>query len=455
MGFVRLKNKAMTKFHIDKGLEANLPSEGRADEGHLYVTSDNGNAYFAPSDDGVLLPLNRSPYYLTCATAAGTPTKSALMPNGEVFPISLGVGMLVVVKFSASNTATSPSLKITDGQERVYQPIPIKRYGTTAVGANASVSWNANEAVAFVYDGSNWLMLNHIPSLATGSVEGLVKVPSANGLSVSSGVLQLVLASADANGAMRHEDFNKVNAVTIPNGTDLDDYTTVGTYATFGGYLGSEAQQNTGHTPTGAAGAFMLVVLRTSKASSDICRKQIYMQANGRIWSREYYNSSWSYWNEWDLSKVNDAVLTIKRNNVAIDTFSANASSNKSINIVVPTKTSDLSNDSDFANNTDVVHKTGHETIGGNKTFTGNVTILDNVLTIDSSNQAKHPVGMSLNNYYDDGVDGVAVLAFDDSNGDGNVILRFVHDPIESYDAATKGYVDDIAGDIETLLASI
>lgn len=46
---------------------------------------------------------------------------------------------------------------------------------------------------------------------------------------------------------------------------------------------------------------------------------------------------------------IGSGVLTIQKNGSDIDTFSANATSNKSINITVPTATSDLTNDSNFA----------------------------------------------------------------------------------------------------------
>lgn len=44
-------------------------------------------------------------------------------------------------------------------------------------------------------------------------------------------------------------------------------------------------------------------------------------------------------------SDIGDATLTIKQNNVAVGTFTANAKTGKDINISVPTKTSDLLND--------------------------------------------------------------------------------------------------------------
>ena len=72
----------------------------------------------------------------------------------------------------------------------------------------------------------------------------------------------------------------------------------------------------------------------------------------GYVWDE--YESWWRKMTEVklalysDIPTVNDATLTIQRNSVTVDTFTANASTNKSINIVVPTATSDLNNDSGF-----------------------------------------------------------------------------------------------------------
>ena len=48
------------------------------------------------------------------------------------------------------------------------------------------------------------------------------------------------------------------------------------------------------------------------------------------------------------IPTVNDATLTIQKNGVDVQTFTANASSNVTCNITVPSKTSDLTNDSNF-----------------------------------------------------------------------------------------------------------
>lgn len=48
------------------------------------------------------------------------------------------------------------------------------------------------------------------------------------------------------------------------------------------------------------------------------------------------------------IPTVNNATLTIQKNGTKVQTFTANSSSNKTANIVVPTKTSDITNDSNF-----------------------------------------------------------------------------------------------------------
>ncbi len=52
--------------------------------------------------------------------------------------------------------------------------------------------------------------------------------------------------------------------------------------------------------------------------------------------------------NKPSIPTVNNATLTIQKNGSTVETFTANASSNVTANITVPTKTSDLTNDSGF-----------------------------------------------------------------------------------------------------------
>lgn len=52
-----------------------------------------------------------------------------------------------------------------------------------------------------------------------------------------------------------------------------------------------------------------------------------------------------------NIPTVNNATLTIQKNGTTVNTFTANASSNVTANITVPTKTSDLTNDSGYITN--------------------------------------------------------------------------------------------------------
>lgn len=58
------------------------------------------------------------------------------------------------------------------------------------------------------------------------------------------------------------------------------------------------------------------------------------------------------------IPTVNDATLTIQKNGTTVKTFTANASSNVTCNITVPTKTSDITNDSGFVTTDEKVKQT-------------------------------------------------------------------------------------------------
>lgn len=99
-----------------------------------------------------------------------------------------------------------------------------------------------------------------------------------------------------------------------------------------------------------------------------------------------------------------------------------------------------------------VVHKTGAETIGGSKTFLNSLLFGSNV-DFQPTSAHQHEILIS-NGEMDQGGD-VAVLNFEDIDEVGNVLLRGVATPTTNFDSANKKYVDDIVGDIETLLAAI
>ena len=130
--------------------------------------------------------------YGVCSTAADTAAKTVTVDN-----FSLETGAVVLVKFTYSNTASSPTLNVNSTGAKA-----IKRYGTTAVGTGATTGYAAAGAVImFIYDGTNWIQhwwynTNTTYSNATYSTAGLVSTASqtfggkkhfGSGLAISNG----------------------------------------------------------------------------------------------------------------------------------------------------------------------------------------------------------------------------------------------------------------------------
>ena len=69
-------------------------------------------------------------------------------------------------------------------------------------------------------------------------------------------------------------------------------------------------------------------------------------------YSRDWYADLYHNWEELDNllggGTPKDGTLTIQKNGTTVGTFSANQASDETVNIEVPTKTSDLNNDSGF-----------------------------------------------------------------------------------------------------------
>jgi hypothetical protein len=130
------------------------------------------------------------------------------------------------------------------------------------------------------------------------------------------------------------------------------------------------------------------------------------------------------------IPTVNNATLTIQKNGTTVNTFTANASSNVTANITVPTKISDLTNDSNFAN-TDLSNLTSTGANIGN--WSSNVTncitkipqdikleLNNGTLTLKAGSKVYKPNGSGVfdivnipNN----------IIKNDWSSGTGNVIL--------------------------------
>ena len=144
------------------------------------------------------------------------------------------------------------------------------------------------------------------------------------------------------------------------------------------------------------------------------------------------------------IPTVNNATLTIQKNGTTVKTFTANASSNVTANITVPTKTSELTNDSNFVTS-------------DTKNTAGSTDTSDKIFLIGAKSQAANPQTYSHDTAYvgTDGClysGGIKVLtSHQDISGKMNANLKGVANGVAELDSSGKvpssqlpSYVDDV-----------
>lgn len=250
-----------------------------------------------------------SVFYGTCETAAGTAAKVVVC---DAFTSAdLVAGTHITVKFSNANSYNGQAtLNINDtGAKNVYY------VGSTA---NAQYMWVAGESVDFVYNGTQWATTNG--GLATTTYYGVTKLYT--GAGSSSTALALTPSSLYA----------WANASIAPYYSTSDTYA-VGDKVRYGNYL---YECNIAITTAEAWNVEHWTVLDPIQTQID--------NLESSQFSGDYNDLT----NKPTIPTVNNATLTIQKNGTTVQTFTANASSNATANITVPTTTSELTNDAGF-----------------------------------------------------------------------------------------------------------
>ena len=94
-----------------------------------------------------------SNWYAVCSTGASTKAKKITIPG-----FTLETGAKVIVKFTATNSASAPTLTVNDGTAD-SEAKPICYRGTSAVTTGNYYKWQANDILDLVYDGTNWIIV--------------------------------------------------------------------------------------------------------------------------------------------------------------------------------------------------------------------------------------------------------------------------------------------------------
>ena len=357
---------------------------------------DSGQWYFASTDvatqlaDGLMSALDkqkldglskRNIWYGTCSTSASTSPKVVTTASGD---FSLTAGNMLVVLFSHANSLSGATLKVDGLTDKAAYPMD----GTSDI----SNRWGSNELAMFAYDGSKFIMLEQ--GMASTTAYGITKL---NNTVTSSSTSEAATANA-VKTAYDHGGVTSVNGSTgavslsihnVPSGgtsgqvlskasgTDYDlawatpssgsvtDVEVDGTSVVSGGVASIDltGKSDVGHTHTKSAITDFPTTV--SSFTNDAGYITGYTETDPIFLASAAHGISSSDISNWNgksdfsgsyndltdkptIPTVNNATLTIQKNGSTVKTFTANASSNVTANITVPTKTSDLSNDSGY-----------------------------------------------------------------------------------------------------------
>ena len=216
---------------------------------------------------------------------------------------------------------------------------------------------------------------------SSGSAQTVTVTPSIANATTSTAGLMSAADKTEFDLSNRVERRLIADGTTIP---ELADLNTV-TYLSIGRYVcGGDARAiNLVNCPT--TKAFVMEVFNANAATMDnettatwIYRLRKIRDREGNEWTQRANSSSAAgsfTYGDWkknaftsDLPTVNNATLTIQKNGTNVQTFTANSSTNKTANITVPTKVTDLTDAANYVAKDGDFYVTGE---GSNFSMTG------------------------------------------------------------------------------------
>ena len=189
----------------------------RSDHVHPLQTTVSGNAGSATklatarTIDGVSFNGTANiTHYGTCSTAAATAAKTVTCTG-----FTLATGAKVIVKFTVTNTAASPTLNVNStGAKAIY-------YKGAAISAGYLA---ANKVYSFIYDGTNYVLIGDVDtntnttySTGTASTAGLTKLYTGTGTATDGTMTQNAITTALNGKAASSHTHTKSQITDFPS----------------------------------------------------------------------------------------------------------------------------------------------------------------------------------------------------------------------------------------------
>ena len=277
--------------------------------------------------NGAPLSNSASVFYGTSSTAAATVEKEVSVPSIT----TLDAGTIIVVQPTVTSTVANSTIKLNN-----FSAYPM-RYNNAAITTSTdSIVWNAAYPSVWVFDGTYWRFVAHgIDSNTTYST-----------MSVSEGTT----GTATSNRVLQAVNLKQIIQGTTLTGIDV--VTTGAVSAT------DTITEGIGKLQATKADTSVLATVATTGDYDDLLNKPT-------------------------IPTVNDATLTIQKNGTSVATFTANASSNVTANISVPTTTNDLTNNSGFITSSDI--PVTDVTVGGTSVVSSGVAVVPAIPTVNDA----------------------------------------------------------------------
>ena len=276
-----------------------------ADSGQVIVIKDYNNLLNKPSINGVTLLGNKDSSDIGVADASHTHTTTDITD----FP-SLAT---VAVSGDYDDLANTPAI----------HNVPSGGNAGQVLAKNSNTDYDLK-----------WV--NQSGGGGTGDYDELENRPQINSVTLTGDLSSSDIGVADAVHTHSYDDLTDKPTLFSGDYNDLSNKPTIPTVPTNVSAFTNDAGYITGYTETDPV---FLASAAHGITSSDISAW------NGKSDFSGSYND---LTDKPTIPTVNNATLTIQKNGTNVQTFTANASSNKTANITVPTKVSELTNDSGF-----------------------------------------------------------------------------------------------------------
>lgn len=293
---------------------ANELSQIRIPNGTVYDIKD---ATARTSISELDIPAQISKLYTgTCSTAAGTTAKVVTLDDSTDF--SLKAGVRVAVTFQYGNSATTPTLNVNStGAKTIAIPSSATAYSTG--NGTTYNTWGAYETVLFTYTGTYWThtTTGRLGYLAYNGLSSRVPTSrTVNGKALSA---DITLDASDVGATTTSEVNSLINtAIGDINSFDVEVVTTL---------------------PTSNIKEHTIYFVQKTGSTGDVYDEYMYI------------NNKWEHIGSTDVDLSGYVPTTRKVNNKALSsdiTLTASDVGALPSTTSIPSKTSDLTNDSGF-----------------------------------------------------------------------------------------------------------